>query len=96
VHTRTGKRVREFSVSFADKGAVLQRIREAVPAAPVLFVGDDVTDEDALRALVQGDVGVRVGEADSVAEYRLPDTEAVAAMLARLATLRTGVVIGSD
>ena len=96
VHMRSGKRVVEFSVSFADKGAVLQRIREAFPGTPVLFVGDDVTDEDALRVLTQGDVGVRVGEAPSVAEHRLPDPEAVAAMLARLAELRTGVVIGSE
>ncbi len=96
VHVRAGKRVREFSVSFADKGAVLRRIRAGLPGAPVLFVGDDVTDEDALRVLTQGDVGVRVGDAESLAEHRLPDPDAVAAMLARLATLRTGVVIGSQ
>ncbi|MBK0420091.1 trehalose-6-phosphate synthase [Leucobacter sp. CSA1] len=96
VHTRSGKSVLEFSVREADKGSVLRRIREALPEGPTVFIGDDVTDEDALRALGAGDLGVRVGSADSVAEYRVADPEEVAALLARLAELRTGVVVGSE
>ncbi len=95
VRTRSGKQVLEFSVRAADKGTVLRQIREALPEAPVLFIGDDVTDEDALRTLGPGDLGVRVGSAESVAEYRVDDPEGVAAILARLAELRTGVTIGS-
>lgn len=96
VQVRGGKQVLEFSVREANKGEVLRRIRSATATAPVLFIGDDVTDEDALRALVQGDMGVRVGDAESVAEYRVRDPEEVAALLARLAALRTGTIIGTD
>lgn len=95
-HSRGGKMVLEFAVRRADKGAVLREIRQYLPQMPVLFVGDDVTDEDALRALVLGDVGVKVGPGDTVADHRVRDPEVVAAMLARLAELRTGTVIGSD
>lgn len=96
IHTRSGKQVLEFAVRSADKGVVLKQIRAALPEGPAVFVGDDVTDEDALRALGPGDLGVRVGRAKSVADHRVADTEAVAAILARLAELRTGVVIGSE
>ncbi len=96
LHVRGGKRVLEFAVREADKGEVLQRIRRELPGAAVLFVGDDVTDEDALRALQPGDMGVKVGDGESVAEYRVPDPETVAVLLARLAELRTGVVIGTE
>jgi trehalose 6-phosphate phosphatase len=37
------------------------RLRAQTGASAVLFAGDDVTDEDALRSLQPGDVGVRVG-----------------------------------
>ncbi|MGO1539942.1 MAG: bifunctional alpha,alpha-trehalose-phosphate synthase (UDP-forming)/trehalose-phosphatase [Leucobacter sp.] len=96
IHTRSGKQVLEFSVRAADKGSVLKQIRAALPDGPVLFIGDDVTDEDAMRVLRLGDLSVRVGRAESVADYRVADPEGVAAILARLAELRTGVVIGSE
>ncbi|MBL5974432.1 MAG: bifunctional alpha,alpha-trehalose-phosphate synthase (UDP-forming)/trehalose-phosphatase [Candidatus Leucobacter sulfamidivorax] len=96
VWLRDGKRVREFSVRRSDKGEALRRIREMIPAGPVLFIGDDITDEDALRALGPDDVGVHVGSGESVAEYRVDGPESVAVMLARLAELRCGVVIASE
>ena len=58
---RAGKRVREHSLRDADKGSALRRIRARLPAAPVLCIGDDVTDEDVFASLEVGDLGIKVG-----------------------------------
>nr|WP_205881580.1 bifunctional alpha,alpha-trehalose-phosphate synthase (UDP-forming)/trehalose-phosphatase [Leucobacter coleopterorum] len=93
---REGKQVREFSVRNTDKGSALLLIREMLPAAPVLFLGDDVTDEDVFAVLGPDDLGIKVGEGESLARERVADPEAAAAVLAALAELRTGIVIGSE
>ncbi|WP_163543718.1 trehalose-phosphatase [Occultella kanbiaonis] len=54
----------------------------------VLYAGDDVTDETALATLRDGDVGVKVGEAPTVADHRVPDERGVARMLTHLADRR--------
>ncbi|MFT4231236.1 MAG: bifunctional alpha,alpha-trehalose-phosphate synthase (UDP-forming)/trehalose-phosphatase [Leucobacter sp.] len=96
MHVREGKEVREFSVRETDKGTVLQRIRAELPAAPVLFLGDDVTDEDVFETLGPDDLGIKVGPGKTAAAERVPDAETAAAVLALLAELRTGIVIGSE
>ena len=55
----------------------------------MLFAGDDVTDEDALRSLVPGDVGVRVGAGETAAIVRVAGIPELADLLARLAQDRT-------
>ncbi len=68
-------------------GAVRAYLSEApfVGRLPV-FVGDDVTDEDGIRAVqAVGGFGIRVGPGRSEARYRLADTDAVAAWLGRAA-----------
>ena len=72
-----------------DKGrAVLWLIEtlELQDALPV-YIGDDVTDEDAFRALGDRGIGIVVLDAprDSAARYVLPDTAAVRDLLAALA-----------
>jgi trehalose-phosphatase len=54
----------------------------------VLYAGDDVTDETALATLREGDVGVKVGDAQTVADHRVADERAVARMLSHLADRR--------
>lgn len=93
---REGKRVRELSARRSDKGTALQEIRSRMPSAPVLFLGDDVTDEDVFVSLGIDDLGVKVGHGETAAAERIPDPETVAGVLARLAELRTGIVIGSE
>ena len=68
----------------------LERIlRERTGATGVVFLGDDVTDEDGFRALHQPpDVGVKVGEGDTAAVVQLADVDAVAHFLTELATAR--------
>ncbi len=50
------------------------------------YVGDDVTDEDAFRALADGGIGVIVGTPSygTSADYRLRDTDEVKQFLAEL------------
>lgn len=70
---RDGKDILEFMVRSADKGAAVNWLREYSGATALVFIGDDVTDEDGFRALTTGDVGVKVGEGESAAEFRVAD-----------------------
>jgi trehalose 6-phosphate phosphatase len=88
IFSRGGKDVLEFSVRPADKGSALQRLRDYTGADRILFVGDDVTDEDAFAALEPGDVGVKVGAGDTAAEFRIESPASVAALLDLLAKAR--------
>jgi trehalose-phosphatase len=89
VHVTPGKEVVEAAVVKTGKGAALQRLRQAYSVDAVLYVGDDVTDEDAFAVLGPGDVGVKVGEGDTLARYRVADPSAVRDLLRLLAALVT-------
>lgn len=93
---KVGKRIRECSLRRADKGRALRGIRAQLPGAPVLFLGDDVTDEDVFATLELDDLGIKIGPGETAATERVPDPEAAAAVLARIAELRTGIVIGTE
>ncbi|MGY1630716.1 trehalose-phosphatase [Geodermatophilus sp. SYSU D01186] len=84
---KPGKEVLELAVTDADKGRALLRLREELGAAAAVYLGDDLTDEDAFRALPAGDVTVKVGEGDTVARFRIPGPAAVVALLEELAGL---------
>ena len=50
-----------------------------------VFAGDDVTDEDGMReAAAEGGFGVKIGEGNTVATFRLPDTQAVQRWISQL------------
>ena len=85
---RSGHRVLEFSSRTEGKDAAMDVLREHFDATGVLFAGDDVTDEDALRVLGPGDLGVRVGPGESAATLRVNDPQQIAALLEVLATER--------
>ena len=77
----SGKGVAELVRPGADKGAGLRAFMATAPFAdstPV-FIGDDVTDEDGMRAAIEfGGFGIAVGERDSkAARYHLPGVPAV-------------------
>jgi trehalose-phosphatase len=86
-----GKKVVEVSVLDADKGAALVALRDEIGAGVVVSAGDDVTDENAFRALGPDDVTVKVGDGATVARYRVADPEALAGLLADLADLARAV-----
>ena len=80
-HVTRGKEVVEVAVTEATKGAAVQGLRDALSASGVLYVGDDVTDETVLSSLGPGDVGVKVGEGETAATYRVESPEAVRELL---------------
>ena len=89
VTERYGKDILEFIVRPADKGTALEWLRALTSATAVVFLGDDVTDEDGFRALKSGDVGVKVGAGESAAEFRIADPAEAALLLQALVVART-------
>lgn len=98
VHVTEGKDILELAVLDVTKGSYLEAARNEYGADAVLFIGDDVTDETAQAVLNQGgdashhparpDVGVRVGDGETLAQRHLADPTAVAAFLAELSAAR--------
>ncbi|MGZ4546413.1 MAG: trehalose-phosphatase [Blastococcus sp.] len=84
---KPGKEVLELAVTDADKGSALLRLRRDLGAAGALYLGDDVTDEDAFAALGADGVTIKVGDGATVARYRVPDIAGVLVLLDRLAEL---------
>jgi trehalose 6-phosphate phosphatase len=85
---RTGHAIVEYAFRDEGKDAAIAHLREVFGATAVLFAGDDVTDEDALRSLRGDDVGVRVGPGETAASIRVADIDGMVALLEQLATAR--------
>lgn len=88
LNLRAGKMVFEVRPAVGwNKGSAVRWIMEQLRlegACPV-YIGDDVTDEDAFAVLPDG-ITVHVGSAEStIAKYRLRDTNDVSELLQRLA-----------
>lgn len=77
-------------VQAPDKGDALLRVMALEAAEAVLYVGDDVTDEDVFRLDRPGTLlTVRVGEAQfSAAHYYLRDQQEIDQLLVELVGLR--------
>ena len=84
---KPGKDVFEVAVTDADKGSAVRRLAAEIGAQGVVYLGDDVTDEDVFRVLGGDDVGVKVGAGETAAAHRVPDPPAVRALLEQLADL---------
>jgi trehalose 6-phosphate phosphatase len=91
VRRLTGDLVVEFLPNIAvHKGDATRWIARHVEAARkqrvwTVFVGDDVTDEDAFKVIDNG-IGVLVGSRQTHATYRLADTHDVCRLLGWLTT----------
>lgn len=98
LHRTGGKDVIELLPNIDwDKGRavawLLSELGLAGPEVLPIYIGDDVTDEDAFKAVRGRGLGILVSERPqpSAADYRLKDTREVAALLRRLVeTLRKG------
>lgn len=88
IHIGHGKKVVELNLSRTNKGDALQRLREQLGATAVLFLGDDVTDEDAFATLSISDVGIKIGPGATKAAYRVADPLQSAWLLAHVAERR--------
>lgn len=96
VHVMHGSKVLELGVVPLSKGRAMANLREALGASCTVFVGDDVTDEDAFAVLGEQDVGVKVGPGPSRAAYRIAGVDDVIVLLERLATLREKALAPRD
>jgi trehalose-phosphatase len=96
-----GRRVLELRpLGGPTKGTAVRAIAGSRPAAPVLYVGDDTTDEDAFAVLGPADFGVLVDDtraheerpqgSATRARWRVPDTESVLRLLHALAADEAG------
>ncbi|MCI2422777.1 trehalose-phosphatase [Saccharopolyspora sp. K220] len=84
VQVTEGKAVIELAVVQTDKGNALDALRHQVGATAAVFLGDDVTDEKAFARLHGPDLGIKVGDGDTLAQYRIGSTTEVATVLAFL------------
>jgi len=86
-----GRCVFEVKPGAADKGKAIELFMAEAPFAgrtPV-FVGDDVTDEAGFRAVnALGGVTVKVGDAPTIADWRLGNVDDVLGWLERLVSVR--------
>ena len=96
VTTTDGKEVVELAVVQTDKGRALDTLRHQVGATAAIFLGDDVTDEKAFARLAGPDVGVKVGDGETLASYLVPGTEDVATVLAFMLEERRNWLYGEQ
>ncbi|PKI92755.1 trehalose-phosphatase [Actinomycetales bacterium SN12] len=85
---RTGDRILEYSSRDEGKDTAIAVLREHTGATGILFAGDDVTDEDALRVLTADDLGVRVGAGETAATLRVESPQQIAELLEVIASER--------
>ncbi|HYN32739.1 MAG TPA: trehalose-phosphatase [Ilumatobacteraceae bacterium] len=81
---KAGSNVLELFTRHADKGTAIMALGARLGAATTVFVGDDITDEDAFARLGAGDVAVKVGDSETIAPHRLRDPAAVLSWLRAL------------
>ncbi|NKY55982.1 trehalose-phosphatase [Nocardia flavorosea] len=96
VQVTEGKAVIELAVVATDKGSALSTVRHQESASAAVFFGDDVTDEKAFRVLSGPDIGIKVGDGESLAKYRVDSTEAVSHALAYLLEERRTWLAGAS
>lgn len=94
LHKRHGKKVLEIRPRVDwNKGKAIMWLLQTLAATPesAIYLGDDVTDEDAFLALQGRGLGVRVGDSAmaSAADYSLEDTDEVRQFLEMLIAVAT-------
>lgn len=89
-HPLRGKDVQEIGVIDANKGTALLALAGDVGADAVVYLGDDVTDELAFRALdpARGDLTVKIGDGETAARARVADVPAAVELLAAFVAAR--------
>ena len=83
---KRGRSVVELAARPASKARAIADMKRESGAAAVLFVGDDLTDEDVFATLEDGDLGVHVGIGPTGAGRRLRNPAAVQRLLRELTT----------
>lgn len=81
---KPGSNVLELFARHASKGTAITALAADAAAACTVFVGDDLTDEEAFAALGDDDITIKVGTASTSATRRLRDPDAVLEFLRAL------------
>jgi trehalose-phosphatase len=89
-----GKEVIELSVIPTNKGTALDQLRTQMSASAALFIGDDVTDENAFAKLHGPDVGIKIGPGETKADYRVAQPIDAARVLGLLLDTRRAWLFG--
>lgn len=84
-----GKAVLEASVLTATKGQALDWLRTVTGSESLIFVGDDVTDEDGFKVLASADLGIKVGGGPTAASQRISSPADLPALLEFLISARS-------
>jgi len=90
----SGKEVVELSVVTTHKGMALDKLRIQLGASAVVFLGDDITDENAFDRLRGPDLGIKIGPGDTQAQHRVADPHEAARVLALLLEQRQQWLFG--
>jgi trehalose-phosphatase len=88
IHITQGKAVIELSVITTHKGTAVDSLRTQMSASAGLFIGDDITDENAFAHLHGPDVGIKIGPGETQAPYRVRDPLEAARVLGILLETR--------
>ena len=86
---RRGKDVLEFSIKETNKGLALEKMRQHTNSPLALFIGDDVTDEDAFARVGEFGISVKVGNEPTIARYRVDTPKDAIALLVYVAEARS-------
>ncbi|MDG4829100.1 trehalose-phosphatase [Solwaraspora sp. WMMD1047] len=89
-----GKEVVELSVIPTHKGLAVDQLRTQLSASAVLFIGDDVTDENAFGNLSGPDVGIKIGPGETKAGFRVAEPIEAARVLGLLLDVRRNWLFG--
>jgi trehalose-phosphatase len=89
-----GKEVIELSVVATHKGTAINQLRTQLSASAVLFIGDDVTDENAFGILHGPDLGIKIGPGETKASHRVGEPIEAARALALLLETRRHWLFG--
>lgn len=79
-----GKEVIDLVITDADKGQAVAQLKSTSPEALAVYIGDDVTDEDAFAALGPHDLGIKVGNGPTAASFTVDGPDSVIGILAEV------------
>jgi trehalose-phosphatase len=94
IHVTIGKHVIELLVLPTNKGAAIDALRTQLSASAVLYMGDDVSDENAFARLHGPDLGIKIGSGETQAGYRVDDPIDAVRVLAYLLETRRNWLYG--
>ncbi|HEU4318867.1 MAG TPA: trehalose-phosphatase [Acidimicrobiia bacterium] len=85
VRVLAGKDILELTIAESSKGDVIAGAFDEYDG--VIYIGDDTTDETVFDVLRPHDIGIKVGEGETAARFRVPDVDAVVQVLETITRL---------